>query len=236
MSQMKHSAKIVLYNNFFDVNDNLSAKSILGIFQGVASLHAEFIGVDYETMLKKNLFWVLSRVKFDIVKKPKVNQTVIVETWPHQKGRIDFDRDFLMKSEDGEILIKATSKWCVIDATTRTLQKSDNINYIGEYCLDTNYPDRFCKIILPDAVLQKQFEHIVRCSDLDHNKHMNNTNYADLVLSATCCQEFSHFEINFLSECLLGDKIEVFLMCDNNQKYVVGKSQDKNVFCANIYW
>ena len=235
MSQMKHSAKIVLYNNFFDMNDNISAKSILGFFQGVASLHAEFIGLDYQTMLEKNLYWVLSRVKFDIIKKPQINQTVIVETWPHQKGKIDFDRDFLIKDENGEVLVSGTSKWCVIDATTRMLQKSDNVNYIGQYCLDVVYADRFGKIMLPDTTPQKQFEHIVRHSDLDHNKHMNNTNYADLVLSATCCKDFSHFEINFVSECLLGDKIEVFESCQNNQNYVVGKIEDKTVFVALVY-
>lgn len=235
MSQMKYSAKIVLYNNFFDMNDNLSAKSILGFFQGVASKHAQFIGVDYQTMLAKNLYWVLSRVKFDIVKKPQIDQTVIVETWPHVKGKIDFDRDFLIKSEDGEILVKGTSKWCVIDTTTRMLQKSDNVSYLGECCPDVVYPDRFSKIVLPDITPQKQFEHIVRHSDLDHNKHMNNTNYADLVLSATCCKDFSHFEINFINECLLGDKIEVFDTCQSNQTYVVGKTQDKTVFCAVVY-
>ena len=235
MSQMKYSAKIVLYNNFFDMNDQLSAKSILGFFQGVASIHAQFIGVDYQTMLDKNLYWVLSRVKFDILKKPTINQTVVVETWPHPKGKIDFDRDFLIKDENDEVLIKATSKWCIIDTVNRSLQRTDNVNYLGECCPDVVYPDRFGKIMLPEETLQKQFEHIVRHSDLDHNKHLNNTNYADLVLSATSCQDFSHFEINFVSECLLGDTIEVFVAQQNQQKYVVGKVEDKTVFCTVLY-
>ena len=112
---MKHKTNITLYNSYFDLNDALTPKSILNIFQDVASVHAEEIGVGYSDMLAKNLYWVLSRVKFDIIKQPTPNQTVIVETWPLEKGRIDFDRDFLITSTDGEVLIKGTSKWCVID-------------------------------------------------------------------------------------------------------------------------
>ena len=89
--------------------------------------------------------------------------------------------------------------------------------------------------MLPDVPQQKQFEHIVRHCDLDHNKHMNNTNYADLVLSATMGKDFSHFEINFVNECLLGDKIEISTVCENQQNFVVGKTDDKTVFCAVIY-
>ena len=89
---MKHGAKIVLYNSYFDMNDNLSVKSVLNLFQDLAGIHADMIGVGYEDMLAKNLYWILSRVKFDILKMPVPNQTVVVETWPHEKGRIDFDR------------------------------------------------------------------------------------------------------------------------------------------------
>ena len=67
MAIMKYETKITLYNSYFDVNDNLKIQSILAIFQDVASIHAGLIGVGYEEMKDKNLYWVLSRVKFDIV-------------------------------------------------------------------------------------------------------------------------------------------------------------------------
>ena len=149
MKTMRYSTKITLYNSYFDINERLTAKSILSIFQDVASIHAEEIGVGYEAMVKNNLYWVLSRVKFDIIKMPFINQTVIVETWPHVKGRIDFDRDIRILSEEGEVLIIGTSKWCVIDAVSRMLQRTENVNYVGEYYNEVNYEDRFNKIIVP---------------------------------------------------------------------------------------
>lgn len=230
---MKYTTKITLYNSYFDLDENLTIKSILTIFQDIASIHAEEIGVGFSTMFEKHLFWVLSRVKFDILKMPKINQTVIVETWPHEKGKIDFDRDLKILSENGEILIIGTSKWCVIDSEKRTLQKTDNINYVGECLLECNYLGRFNKITLPNKEPKYVFSYNVRLSDLDHNQHMNNTNYANLVFNASERRPYTHFEINYLNECLLNDEIVISTFIDDDlSEYVFGSVNDKNVFVA----
>jgi len=234
MKLMEYETKITLYNSYFDYNNRLTAKSLFSIFQDVASIHAEEIGVGFETMLAQNLYWVLSRVKFDILKMPEPNQTVIVRTWPHEKGRIDFDRDLKIMSEDGNILIKGTSKWCVIDTIKRTLQRTENVNYIGKHCLEINYPDKFAKIALPSIEPITKFTHKVRFSDLDHNKHMNNTNYANLVINALENKIFTHFEINYLSECLLDDEIIVSSIKDENGEYIIGINNNKTTFTAFV--
>lgn len=234
MKLMKYSTKITLFASFFDLNDNLSPKSILNIFQDVASIHAEELGVGYVDMLNKNLYWILSRIKFDILKMPTPYQTVIVETWPQVKGRIDFDRELKITSLSGEVLIIGTSKWCVIDTVNRTLQRTENVNYNGEYFTEINYPERFTKINLPENPLIEKFTHEVRFSDLDHNKHMNNTNYANLVASAVNNKNFTHFEINFNNEALLGDKIKVMHINNENEEYVVGKNNDVVSFTAYV--
>lgn len=232
MSLMKFTTKITLYSSYFDLNERLSTKSILNIFQDVASFHAEEIGVGFNDMLAKNLYWVLSRIKFDILKMSKVNQTVIVETWPHEKGRIDFDRDIRFLSLDGEVLLIGTTKWCVIDTVNRRLQRSDNVVFNGEYIKETNYSENLSKIILPEEDLKYMFSHKVRFSDLDRNKHMNNTNYSNLVLNVVNNKSFDHFEINFLNECLLDDEINVSLITTDCGEYVIGKVNDKNVFVS----
>lgn len=234
MNLMKYETRITLYNSYFDFNDRLTAKSILSIFQDVASIHAEEIGVGYESMLSNNLYWVLSRVKFDIIRMPKINEVVIVETWPHVKGRIDFDRDMRILSENGDLLVKATSKWCVIDATSRMLSRTDNVNYEGEYYTDVNYGDRFNKIVLPSDQMEEKFKYRVRFSDLDHNKHMNNTNYANLVSNAINNKKFNHFEINFINECRLGDEIATYSCNSESEEYVLGKVNNSTVFNAYV--
>ena len=234
MSLMKYSTKITLYNSYFDKNDRLTFKAILSIFQDVASVHAEEIGVGYKSMLNQNLYWVLSRIKIDILKMPEINQTVIVETWPHEKGRVDFDRDLKICSEDGEILIIGTSKWCVIDTIQRRLQRAENVNYNGEIFSAVNYEEPFAKITLPNVDLVLKFNYKVLFSDLDHNQHMNNTNYANLVASAVENEKYNHFEINFLNECKLNDNIAVAHCKDANQEFVVGSVGDLKTFTALV--
>ena len=233
---MKHSERITLFSSYFDMNDRLSAKSILNLFQDLAAIHADMIGVGYLSMLDKNLYWILSRIKFDVLKMPIPNTTVVVETWPHEKGRIDFDRDFRILSEDGEVLIVGTSKWCVIDTEKRSLQRTENVNYNGEIYPEKNYDDKFAKIAIPADELEEQFVHTVRFSDLDHNHHMNNTNYALLSANASKKQIFSHYEINFLNECLLGDEIVVLSAETEEVEFIVGKNGEKTAFAVFIKW
>lgn len=232
---MKYSTKITLYNSYFDINDRISIKSILNIFQDVASIHAEEIGVGYKAMLDKNLYWVLSRIKIDILKMPEINQSVIVETWPHAKGKIDFDRDLRILDEDGETLIIGTSKWCVIDTINRRLQRTDNVNYLGEIFSLVNYQEKLNKITLPDSTLTEGSNYKVSFSDLDHNQHMNNTNYANLVMNTILSKEITHFEINFLNECKINDNITLLLANNDNKEYVVGKVGDTLTFTAMTY-
>lgn len=234
MNLMKYKTEIELFSSYFDANDNISAKSVLNIFQDVASVHGEIIGVGFKTMLEKNLYWVISRVKFDIIKKPQPNQKVIVETWPHEKGRIDFDRDMKVTSETGEILIIGTQKWCVINSQSRALERTDNVVYNGECPNDINYPEKFAKLTVPSTPLTKRFTHKVRFSDLDHNKHMNNTSYATLVQNAAENKDFSHFEINYLNECVLDDEIEISSTKTTEGEYITGTNNGKTAFTAFI--
>ena len=233
MSELKYTTKITLYNSYFDKNNNLSLKAILNIFQDVASIHAEEIGIGYKAMLSQNIYWILSRIKFDIIKMPDIDETVIVETWPHEKGRIDFDRDMKISGLNGDVYVIATSKWCVIDTLTRSLQRTDNINYNGVCIGIKNYEDKFVKVTLPqDVTFDHSFDYPVRFCDLDHNGHMNNTNYANLVVSCIENKTPTHFEINFVSECLEGDTISVCYYKAENCEYVIGKNGDKTAFVS----
>ncbi len=231
---MKYKTNLTIFNSYFDLNDKLSLKALLSIFQDVATIHAGEIGAGYEDCLKENLFWVLCRVKIDILKTPSIDEVVTVETWPHEKGVIDFDRDMLLTNKQGETLVKATSKWCVIDTRTRQLMKTDGVNYKGKCILDKLYDEKFMKIHLPKEEFTKKFTYEVRFSDLDHNGHMNNTNYANLVVNAIKNRNISHFEIDFLSELKEGERVEVSSLNTENGEYVVGKKDEKTVFSAYI--
>ena len=88
-----YEKKISLRVSDFDRFDRLTPQAALDIFQLVATEHAEKLGIGYGAMLAKNLFWVLVRCRYDLIKNPAYCSDVIVKTWPMKEGRIDFDRD-----------------------------------------------------------------------------------------------------------------------------------------------
>lgn len=232
MKLLKYETKVTLFNSYFDFNNKLKPMAILSIFQDVASVHGEQIGVGYEAMLNKNLYWVLSRVKYNIIKHPQINQEVKVITWPHEKGRIDFDRDFLILNNNNEVLIKGCSKWCIINTVNRSLARTDDVNYNGEIWTEVNYTDKFNKSPTFEIEgLTPKFSYVVNFSDLDHNQHMNNTIYANLIYNAITNKNVNNFQINFISECKLNDCINVFY---NNENLVCGYCNNKLVFTAEV--
>lgn len=235
MKVLEYEMKVKLYNSYFDVNDHITPKAVLNIFQDVAATHAELINIGYEDLLKNNLYWVLSRVKYDIIKMPKPDEEVIIKTWPHEKGKIDFDRDMLVTSLNGELLIKGTTKWCVIDVSTRMLQRTTNIIYNGICSEEKNYQERFNKISIPDVTLSYKFTYQVNYSDIDHNHHMNNTNYAIPIINAIENKNISHFEINYLTECLLNDKMEIYSYRYENKEVIMGIVNNNKVFTSLTY-
>lgn len=196
----------------FDLNDKIKPSAILEIFQDVAGLHVEQLGVGFKDLLDKGLLWVVTRIKFDEYKSPVPYQEVVVETWPHQSGKIDFDRDFLIKSLDGEILIRGTSKWCVISLETRKFALPTCVEYPeGSVFYDkVNYDEKFVKTASVPQKETSDFSHTVEYHEIDHNMHLNNAFYATYVFDTLKSDDFSHMQINFISECKFEDKVEVY--------------------------
>lgn len=232
MDYSKYITKVKLFNSYFDCNDKLKPTSIFNLFQDVACVNGEQLGVGFTEMLNKNLYWVLSRVKYDIIIAPKVDEEVFVETWPCEKGRIDFDRDFLIKNLNGEVLIMGTSKWCVISTITRSLERTDNVIYNSPCLTIRNYTEKFVKTESLPLGDNPDFVHTVTFSEIDHNKHLNNVNYATYVTNTLTDYYFNHLQINFISECKLGDEIKVFKKQTDEGYLISGYVNDVLKFSA----
>ncbi|NLJ77882.1 MAG: acyl-ACP thioesterase, partial [Tissierellia bacterium] len=114
-----------------DFNGKLKLSSLFTYFQDIAGLHAEELGMGMEYLYKKhNVLWVLARIKVNIDKYPSWNDDITIETWPQKPSRMGFERDFLVKDQQGSILAKCISSWVLIDADTRRLKPTKNI-FIG---------------------------------------------------------------------------------------------------------
>lgn len=225
---------IKLYPSQFDLNDNLLPSAIFQIFQDIASIHGEMIGVGFETMLKKGLYWVTVRTKYDVIMQPKPYQQVVVKTWPHEKGRVDFDRDYLVEDLAGNTLFKGTSKWCVISTTTRKLVLPTAVEYPAgmEFETSVNYNTKFEKTPSVQPKQSPDFCHTVCLSEIDHNKHLNNVHYAQYVFDCLQNEQLTHMQINFIAECKLGDVVDIYFEKVDEDYLVSGYVEGQLKFSA----
>lgn len=206
-------------------NGGVLPYAVLKIFQDVAIAHAEALGVGFEAMVNKGLLWVTTRIKYQVLAQPKPMQKLKIVTYPSGKNMLEFDRDFLIFDQQDNLLVKGASKWCLINKNTRRLAKMDAIDTI---ILPSNKPvfdEKFLKtdVFIPDALADKSYQ-IVQ-SDIDSNGHTNNTIYAKLAQSLLCQngKKIEFFQINFLKECLLGDRLDIYKKSLADGEYIVGK-------------
>ena len=164
-------------------------------------------------------------------------EKVIVKTWPHPQGKGDYDRDYAIYSVDGDLIVKGSSKWCIINYVTRRLAFGSKVEYpTGEdFCPIVNYQDGLKKI--PDFSTDgaKVFNGFAGDSALDHNGHVNNVKYSDFILDAISLknEKVTSFEINYLNELSLGEYSVVHVK-DGDNRLIKGFSGEKESFRAVV--
>ena len=220
----------------FECNRQVKPLRILQLLQDVATEHAEQIGVGWSTMNANGMLWVLSKIKivFDCPVTRK-NSRFKLYTWPLAPNRFYAERCFA--AVDDQQLFSATSLWSIISKDERRILPAETMNkfFLGTYSerhCDTTAD--FARVRLDDSFRYSYATTVFR-SDLDHNGHVNNTNYVNYALNVLDPQEkVQILEIVYHKELVLGDRLQVLSKRDGHYVSVVGQRQDDVCFTAHI--
>ena len=230
-----YQKELVLQEKDF-INDELSPYSILNYFQNIAGIHADKIGLSHEELIKNDFVWVVLRNKYEIIKMPSINQKVILKTWPHQKGKIDFDREYAIYDENKNLLIKGLSKWILMNYKTRRISMFNNIKYPFECLEETNFENKFNKIEDFDINNFSFIETTTSENDLDINGHVNNASYARIVLNNIDFDiTINHFEINYIKEIKANQKLKIYFLKKDNTYYIKAFNNEEVIFVLIVY-
>ncbi len=230
-----YSEKFCLRTSDFDCRARLKPSAILDLFQEVAGSHASELGVGFEELLKNNLLWVLTKVKFKIVGKIDMHKAVIVKTWPLAPSRVTLQRDYLIEDENGNPIVIGTSEWVTMHSETRRLVPKTDIYPLEEFCQDKMFEEKLRKV--PDFEIGEDYKKIIpEFCDLDVNSHVNNIRYADYVMNFLNPQEnedIEEFQLDFHREIHNGMPISLYLE-KNEDALAKGISEDgeKMFSCA----
>ena len=226
ISMMIDSKKFYIPASFVGDSDYIRPSSILDLFQTEATIHADTLKLGYEDMLKRNLLWIVSYQEIDIVGKlPIYCDEVVVSTWPHERKRLEYVREYEIRDLDDNLLVCGIASWFTIDLNKRTLVKDDNVNYVGDFYQNTYYPNfRRKKLeLVPQSEIIK-WDYVVTYTDLDHNGHMNNAKYLDIIYNKHLndLSKIRKIMISFNHEIKLGETVnmEFFKNKDNDFCYI----------------
>jgi acyl-ACP thioesterase len=150
--------------------------------QESARSHADLLGWGVESLRQQNRFWVLTRMTIVLDESPAPGSQITVETWPKGAERFFAYRDFLVKNEQGEVFVKATSSWALLGLPERrptTLEGLEDVmkEREGFHALKDPAPK-----LSAVSSLSTEFNHRVAYSELDLNGHVNNTRYLTWML------------------------------------------------------
>lgn len=223
----KYSYETILNKDQLDENGNLLPTVALRLFQKAAGDHAKLLGVGYDALSEKGLLWVVTQIRYEAVKAPAADQKITVETWPLPANRLGFERNYLIYDEKGEILIKGSSNWVIMDAKERKMALVGGLYPEMDFCLDKPFPDRARRLrdfeaespactIIPDE------------STIDENRHVNNTFYAAFAIEALGGLQgpLKHFQIDYLHEVLCGEALKLYCTEEENTAFVKGENEE----------
>uniref|UniRef100_A0ACD5WS46 Uncharacterized protein n=1 Tax=Avena sativa TaxID=4498 RepID=A0ACD5WS46_AVESA len=168
-------------------------------------------------MSKRNLFWVVSQMQAVVERYPSWGDTVEVNTWVGPHGKNGMRRDWHIRdSMTGHTVLKATSKWVMMNKLTRKLAR------IPDEVRTEIEPYFFQHSAIEDEDSRKlpklpEHEHVTsakyvrtgltpRWADLDINQHVNNVKYIGWILESAPISilenhELSGIVLDYKREC-----------------------------------
>lgn len=218
---MKTIWKTPFHIDVFNVNHNGVAdfKTYFNFMQESALKHAHHLGFGSSDLLEKNLLWVVTRFELHTYTELRWDDEVMVTTWSRGLiGPYAF-RDFIIKKivngEEEEEVAKASSSWIPIDVTKRrsvVLKPEEwhsQTNHYDEVGIDPR------KILYRSEAADYKSSLSVKNSDLDINRHVNNTKYIQWIYDSLSLEEVDNLKttkiaINYNNEAKLGDEIKLF--------------------------
>lgn len=202
----------------FDRYGRMKPSAVLDVCQDLAGLQAEGMGIGAADMEARGVFWAVIRMKYEVLAHPQMHDDVVARTWPHDPSRFSFLRDYTLKSTSGDLLVKATSEWVMMDARTRKFASvKDNYDGPMDFSPDRAFekkPRRVRDFAIDGLA---PYRVVPAYSDVDVNGHVNNTRYATYVMNALDPGEQGEirtFQIDYRLEVQEGEPLDIYYVRD----------------------
>ena len=164
-----------------DFNRELLPNQLFNLMQETAVSHSETLGMGWDYLHDRGLFWALSKMDVEIIRMPQWLERIKIITWSKEYHLLVQPRDFFVETEDGELLARATSNWALVDLEGRP-HPIEEIKDGLRHRLGCDALEKSATRLRKVTEGEWSEPHAVVYSDLDLNQHVNNTVYISWVM------------------------------------------------------
>lgn len=219
------------------LEEELSSSGIFKILQDVSAEHCSQFEMSMDRLDEKGLMWVVVRQFVQLERYPEKGEELEVSTWPGATRHMMFPRFYVIRDEKGEVILKGSAIWTIVDRKSRSMVSPQNYGL----SLEGLQTGEECK--LPASIkkheLSKESSFTVPPQYIDANTHMNNTRYYDAV--ENCLSEklrgkhLKEAVTEYVSEAVLGEEVKLSWDEIEGRIFVSGENQG-TVFKMNLLY
>ena len=228
-----------------DIHDRLHYHSLFAMLQEAACLDAAHYGFGSDKMDELNACWLLLRMKVKMDKIPKWKDKIYIRTWSCGFTKVFFNREFDIFDSDMRSIGWASSVWIIAEQGDHRPVRPQTIEGMEIYASDGTKEGRKVdkiRAFVPDPESDKPL--LVKFADyseIDRNRHVNNTRYIAWSADAFYAEEdderaITELTVNYSSEVKAGEEILIYRNKKENVVTIDGyeKSGGRHVFSTEI--
>lgn len=220
---MKWQEEYKIHYYYTDYKGKLKPSYISRYMQETANRSMKNFGLSTDFLIKNNFAFILSKISFKYYAPIFEDDVIKVQTWTLPPKTTIFQRNYrIYKSED--VAVEATSAWALLNIKERSIVRPENFTYMTGDMMDTEEMSFQVqrRLKMPDDIMKHLEDYTVKYSDIDHNMHMNNSVYIDLICDCIYSQaekideggnnkiaSVNSIDISYNNEALFGDTLEI---------------------------
>lgn len=214
------SASIDIYEQSFivgqygcDCNSRMKAGAIMSQSQAISTNHCNDIGLTIDVYRRTHTVFLLAKASLELCGEIRVGDKIRMVTRPSGPNRAIYSRYTSFFNEEGQEVAAQDSKWVLVDTETRKILRNPPEEMHFPFHLAVEQEHDFTIPKVRDA--QQTGMERVTYSRTDDNGHLNNTQYADIILdslpfSATVERRMKKLVINYHNEAKMGEELAIF--------------------------
>lgn len=202
-----------------DFKDELKISAALAYMEEVASDSAEELGFGYSFIKPNGYAFIVSNIYCEFIRPIRLGETVTFKTWPTPPSHVIFGREYQAIDAKEDVLFNASSRWCLMDMATGKLLQSKVIENQDYSTYNITKLIEGIQWKIPTFTQEEgnlKYSLKIANSEYDHNRHVNNTRYADYCLNCFSIEELAikrlkTFAISYVKQCREGDDLSFYL-------------------------